>query len=102
MNGEGVGKEDYISLYLVIMKSEYDNVLQWPFQKSVQFTLVNQYNKSQNLVERLTPNKDSSSFQKPVKDMNVASGCPKFVEIKRLESGGFLRDDALFIDVRIS
>jgi len=102
LNGDGVGKNTHMSLFLVIMRSEYDNMLQWPFQMNVKFTLVNQYNKSQNLVERMVPSKNSSSFQQPKKDMNVASGCPKFVEINRLRPEGFLKDNSLFIDVQIS
>ena len=37
LNGDGMGKGTHLSLFLVIMKSEYDNVLQWPFQKNVKF-----------------------------------------------------------------
>jgi len=101
LNGDGMGKGSHLSLFLVIMKSEYDNVLQWPFKKTVKFTLVNQQNRDKDVVERMVPNRDSSSFQKPRKEMNVASGCPLFFEIDRLDGEGFLKEDSLFIDVRI-
>ena len=83
------------------MKSEYDNILEWPFQKKVKFTLINQENRSKDHVEKMFPNKDSSSFQKPKNEMNIASGCPLFITIDRLEREGFLKENVLFIDVKI-
>lgn len=101
LNGDGLGKNKFISLFLVIMRSEYDNIQEWPFTKKVKFTLLNQHNRSLDIVERMVPNKDSSSFQKPVKEMNIASGCPKFADLSLVESGGFLKDDSIFIQVKI-
>ena len=37
---EGEGK--YISLYLVIMRGDYDKDLKWPFEGLVNFTLFDQ------------------------------------------------------------
>ena len=90
-----------MSLFLVVMKSEYDNILEWPFQKKVKFTLINQENRSKDHVENFFPNKDSSSFKKPTKEMNVASGCPLFIAIDKLDNDGFLKDDSLFIEVKV-
>lgn len=101
LNGDGLGKNKFISLFLVIMRSEYDNITEWPFTKRVKFTLINQRNRSLDIVERMVPNKDSSSFQKPIKEMNIASGCPKFADLSLVESGGFLKDDSIFIQVKI-
>lgn len=100
LNGDGMGKGTHVSLFLVIMRSEYDNLLQWPFTKKVKFTLINQQNQSLDIVERMAPNKESSSFQKPKKEMNIASGCPLFVSLEQLDKG-FLKDDSLFVDVEI-
>ena len=102
LNGDGLGRGEYLSLFLVIMKSEYDNVLQWPFQQKVKFTIINQVDRNRDISERMVPDKNSSSFQKPVKDMNIASGCPKFMKIDRLGAEGFLKDDSLFIEVNIT
>ena len=102
LNGDGLGRNEYLSLFLVVMKSEYDNVLQWPFQKKVKFTMINQVDRNRDVSERMHPDKNSSSFQKPVKDMNIASGCPQFMKIDRLSPDGFLKDDSLFIEVNIT
>lgn len=101
MNGDGMGKRTHLSLYIVIMKSECDNLLQWPFQRKVYMTLINQKNHLYNVSEKITPSEDSPSFQRPKKEMNVASGCPTFYRIDRLRRNGFIEDDCMFIEVKV-
>ena len=60
------------------MKGKYDALLEWPFQHMVTMTLVNQKGNN-NIVQSFRPNPTSTSFHQPKSDMNVASGCPKFV-----------------------
>ena len=99
LNGDGIGEGTHLSLFLVIMKSDYDNTLEWPFQKKISITLVNQQNRKRDLVQEIVPNEDSECFHKPKKDYNVATGLPYFAPIDKLESDGFLKDDCIFIDV---
>ena len=73
----------------------------WPFSQLVQFRLVNQSVTGSDLLESFNPDGQSSSFQKPVKDMNVASGCPKFVTIRDFKNGGYVKDDCIFIEIDI-
>ena len=101
LNGDGMGRGTHLSLFLVIMKSEYDDILQWPFQQKIKFKLINQNDRSKDHVEQMFPSKDSSSFQKPKKDMNIASGCPLFIPLDRLQPEGFLKNGKLFIGVEI-
>jgi len=37
----GDNNQGYVSLYFVIMKGRYDEILQWPFQRRVYLTLLN-------------------------------------------------------------
>ncbi|XP_066930132.1 TNF receptor-associated factor 3-like [Clytia hemisphaerica] len=101
LNGDGVGEGTHLSLFLVLMKSDYDNILEWPFQKKIKFTLINQQNRSKDHIEEINPKKGSESFQKPKKEMNIASGCPMFIELNRLDIDGFLKDDCLFFEVDV-
>ena len=100
-NGDGIGAGTHLSLFIVIMKSDYDCLLPWPFNNSVKFMLINQKDRSKDLVEKMTPHKNSASFQKPTKEMNIASGCPLFVQLDTMEKEGFLVDDTLFIEVAV-
>ena len=99
LNGDGIGRNTHMSLFFVSMKSEYDNLLQWPFNRRVTFKLINQESESENLKETFIPDRNSSSFQKPTRQMNVAAGCPMFITKELLNSGGFIKDDCLFIEI---
>ena len=101
MHGDGIGKGTHMSLFIVIMKGEFDNILQWPFTHKVTFKLINQCGGGCDVVDSICPDPFSSSFQKPKSDMNVASGCPRFVSIKELLQEGFIIDDTIFIEVEV-
>ncbi len=95
--GDGIGKGSYMSLFFVLMKGEFDNILQWPFTHKVTFKLINQ-NGGRDVIDTFQPDPMSSSFRKPKSDMNIASGCPRFVTHANLTSGGgFIADDTIFI-----
>lgn len=42
VNGDGLGKGTHMSLFIVIMRGDYDDLLQWPFTKKITFTLIDQ------------------------------------------------------------
>ncbi|XP_003391412.2 PREDICTED: TNF receptor-associated factor 2-like isoform X1 [Amphimedon queenslandica] len=98
--GDGIGKGTHMSLFFVVMKGEYDALLPWPFTHKVTFKLMNQCSK-RDVVKAFQPDPLSSSFQKPKSDMNVASGCPRFVSKNELMEGGFIVDDTIFIKVKV-
>jgi hypothetical protein len=93
--GDGIGKGGYMSLFFVLMKGEFDNILQWPFTHKVTFKLVQR--NGRDVVYTFKPDPKSTSFRKPRSNMNVASGCPRFVSQKDLRSGGFIVDDTVVI-----
>ncbi|XP_041575561.2 TNF receptor-associated factor 1 isoform X2 [Taeniopygia guttata] len=70
LNGDGTGKGTHMSLFFVVMKGDYDALLPWPFR-----------------------------HKRPVNDMNVASGCPMFLPLAKLQSPkhGYVREDTLFL-----
>ena len=94
--GDGIGKGTHLSLFFVVMRGEFDNILQWPFTHKVTFKLINQAG-GRDIVDTFQPDPLSSSFKKPTSDMNIASGCPRFVSHTELERGGFIVDDTVFI-----
>ena len=94
--GDGIGKGTHLSLFFVVMRGEFDNILQWPFTHKVTFKLINQAG-GRDIIDTFQPDPMSTSFRKPKSDMNVASGCPRFVSHTELENGGFIVDDTIFI-----
>ena len=98
--GDGIGKGTHLSLFFVVKRGEFDNILQWPFTHKVTFKLINQAG-GRDIVDTFQPDPMSSSFRKPKSDMNIASGCPRFVSHVELERGGFIVDDTIFIKCMI-
>ena len=93
--GDGIGKGTHLSLFFVVMRGEFDNILQWPFTHKVTFKLINQAG-GPDIVDTFQP-----SFKKPRSEMNIAGGCPKFVSHTELERSGFIVDDTIFIKCMI-
>ena len=96
LNGDGLGRISHISIYFVLMKSEYDPLLQWPMYKKIKFELINQEDNADNVVESIITNPRSPCFQRPFKSMNEASGIPMFVSMEKFLTGGFVRDDCAY------
>lgn len=101
LNGDGSGKNSHISVFFVLMRSEHDNLLPWPFRQAVTFQLINQENQSKGISETFLPDLQSPSFQKPHSEMNIASGFPRFVDQKILKDENFTKGNAIFIKCKV-
>ncbi|NWI96348.1 TRAF2 factor, partial [Pitta sordida] len=98
LNGDGTGKGTHMSLFFVVMKGDYDALLPWPFRHKVTFMLLDQNNR-EHVIDAFRPDLMSASFQRPVNDMNVASGCPMFLPLAKLQSPrhAYVKEDTLFL-----
>ena len=96
MNGDGFGKGTHISLFFVVMKGQFDALLPWPFQKKITMMLLDQNNEEHN-VDAFRSDPESSSFQRPTNNMNVASGSPLFMALADLNNRTYIKDDAMFV-----
>ena len=96
LNGDGIGLGTHLSVFFVLMKGEYDPLLKWPFECKVSLILVDQ-NHRRHIVQTFKPTAESSSFQRPQNDMNVASGCPQFAKLVVLTDNSYVKDDVMFI-----
>ncbi|XP_067833980.1 TNF receptor-associated factor 2-like [Heptranchias perlo] len=97
LNGDGVGRGSHLSLFFVIMKGNYDGLLRWPFKQKVTLMLMDQSNR-EHIIDAFRPDISSSSFQRPVSEMNIASGCPLFCPLNKLDSkNNYSREDSIFI-----
>ena len=101
LQGDGMGRSTHVSLFFVVMKSEYDQLLNWPMQKRITFELINHVNQAESVIESFVSNPRSSSFQRPTNNMNVASGCPMFISIERFLTGGFLVVNCTYIKTTV-
>ena len=98
LNGDGIGKGTHISLFFAVMRGEYDAILRWPFQQKVTLMLLDQ-NNVEHVIDAFRPDRNSSSFQRPRREVNIASGCPTFCSLSELHNHAYVRDDTMFIKV---
>ena len=100
LNGDGLGKGTHVSLFFVVCKGRYDALLSWPFKQKVTMMILDQDN-IEHVVDSFRPDPQSSSFQKPKNEMNVASGCPLFMSLANLDTRSYVRDDTMFVKVTV-
>ncbi|XP_053568374.1 TNF receptor-associated factor 5 isoform X2 [Bombina bombina] len=104
LNGDGSGKGAYLSLYFALMKGEFDSLLSWPFKQKVTLMILDQSGKKNNITYVFKSDPNSSSFKRPENDMNIGTGCPRFVSHSQLENpknGCYIKDDTLFVKIAV-
>ena len=102
-DGTGDGKNTHLSVFIIIMKGEYDAMLPWHFSKKVMFTLIDQQDelgkRENKTIEFIGQN--NSSFTRPTTEENIAIGCKCFISHEELKSQHYIVDDTLFLQVEI-
>lgn len=95
-NGEGTGKNSHVSVYIRIMRGEYDDQLQWPLKASVTMQLISQWNEAH--YEMTTPYYEWARVTDGV--VGVGWGWDKFVSHREIEfnpatQAEYLKNDRL-------
>ena len=105
LNGNGAGEGGYVSVYIKILPGEYDSLLRWPFGHTVAFTLYDQNpspERASNVVESFSPDPTWKNFQAPSKDTDsLGFGFPKFVSHEALHKRNYIKDDTIFVRVKV-
>merc|ERR1712223_416420 len=105
LNGNGGGENSHLSVYIKLLPGEYDSILRWPFKYTVSFTLLDQADQRKdacNIVESFIPDPNWKNFQRPSTEPDsLGFGFPKFVPHEMLETGNYVRDDCIFIKIRV-
>ena len=103
LNGRDRGKGTHLSLYIIIMKGDYDALLDWPFKDKITFYLIDQGEQKNHRTHQLSPNRSLPNikvvFNRPAVSENLGIGNPCFVPHEALDSSDFIKDDTLFIKV---
>ena len=105
-NGDITNKNNWLSVFLVIMEGEYDALLPWPFHQRITFILVDQQEGSdekKNIVMELTTDPTLSSCAKPAagKVVKPSIGFARFVTHKNLKTRGYSVNDSLLLQVEV-
>ncbi len=96
-----------MSLFVSILKGEYDALLAWPFAHNVHVTLLDQ---SDNVADRrdvqlaVRPSNlaDNAPFlARPQHERNASFGAQKFVDLALFELISYVKDDAMLIKLQV-
>jgi hypothetical protein len=103
MTGDGNARRSHMSVFFVLMRSDYDAILEFPFNFKVTFCLLDQLTKQQHIIDSFRPDTKSNSFQRPRSDMNIASGIPKFVPLTMIQQDNnpYVQDDTMIIKIMV-
>ena len=96
LNGDGLGCGSHLSVFIVVMRGEFDALLPWPFRAKVSLVLLDQGHRK-HITQTFKPTPDLPSFDRPHSEMNVASGCPRFAPLEVLEDPRYVNDDVMFV-----
>ena len=105
LNGNGAGENSHMSVYIKLLPGEFDGILRWPFKHTVSFTMLDQTPEKKsavNVVESFLPDPSWPNFQRPAKQPDqLGFGFPKFVPHELLTARNYIKDDTLFLKIRI-
>ncbi len=103
LHGDGNARRTHVSLFFVLMRSEYDAILKFPFNYKVTFCLFDQNDPQRHIIDSFRPDTKSNSFQRPRSEMNIASGIPKFCPLSLIQEEGnpYIRDDTMFLKIMV-
>ena len=103
-NGHGSYINTHLSVFIVVMKGEYDAVLAWPFSKKVRLTLIDQQDggdKRENVCHLINPETGPANFCRPKEKENEGWGYSHYISHEQLKSRKYIGDDTLFLQVEI-
>ena len=104
-NGSGEAKNTHLSVFITIIKGEYDAILPWPFLPQVTFTLIDQQedtSQRENVVMSFKANPSlMESFARPVGDQNSGTGYGNFVSHEKLQTRRYIVDNTIFLKAKI-
>ncbi len=89
-------EKEMISLLLVIVKGDYDSVIQWPFSQKVTFKLTSFKDSDIALIS--TP--DSRTYRKPNLDSNIKFRCTP-LSLTELKTAGVIKEDNIIVECQI-
>ncbi|CAF3876571.1 unnamed protein product [Rotaria magnacalcarata] len=99
LNGDKTTQDKYLSLYVTMMRGEYDSLLDWPFKYPITLCLYDRSAQKDHVVHTITPDLDSESFKQPKMDANKSGGIPEFCPLWRIfnKEFGYVQQDTMYI-----
>ncbi|CAD6197423.1 unnamed protein product [Caenorhabditis auriculariae] len=103
--GDGTSRGKNLSLYVALMRGEYDGMQEWPFSKTVKITLLDQNPVATdrvNITYKIDPRmlKGGEKFlSRPRGERNAFFGAQTFCSLSLIDN--YIKEDAMFIRVEV-
>ena len=94
-NGDGAEKGTHVSVYVYLMRGEFDDLLKWPFRGDVTIQLKKNVPSHYQLMLSFDDNTPNDRMCKPTKERNLGWGYGQYLSHADLYAGGYLKDDKL-------
>jgi TNF receptor-associated factor 4 len=109
-SGDERSKGRYLSVFLRILKGDYDSIVSWPFAKQCKVTIMSQQSdtrdkdvsRSVNLARVSQALKDETLQRPEFEEHKRSFGFSNFIPLETLTSGSFLLGNCLLIKAVIS
>ena len=104
-DGDQTRRNRYLSLYVGIMKGDYDAILPWPFREQVTFSVIDQQPDAaqrKNVVSVVEPNERPGFSCRPTVEQNPKLfGFRRLISHKVLQTRRYVEHDTLFLQVEV-
>ncbi|KAH7724375.1 Protein TRF-1 [Aphelenchoides avenae] len=103
--GDGPVRGKYISVYISIMKGEFDSLLPWPFVHKVTFTLMDQnpvLDEREHMVYVVKPSSEAANrpyLARPIGERNASFGAQAFLPLEDLDK--YVKDNKMFLKCNV-
>ncbi|XP_048415133.1 TNF receptor-associated factor 1-like [Stegostoma tigrinum] len=103
LNGHEEAQGSYISLYYILLKGQYDALIQWPFKEKVKLVLLNQRDRQQSILRIYVPNEHDPALERPGETMNAPRGFAMFVTSFEFNQrfSEFVASDEMFVAAEV-
>ncbi|GMS88464.1 hypothetical protein PENTCL1PPCAC_10639, partial [Pristionchus entomophagus] len=101
LHGDGPVRGRYFSVYVTILRGEFDSLLQWPFVHKITVSLMDQNAIEKDRVNidyviRPTAGRENKTFlDQPISERNASFGAQKLCLLETMHS--YIQDDSIFL-----
>ncbi|XP_022808456.1 TNF receptor-associated factor 4-like [Stylophora pistillata] len=101
--GRKSARSSHLSVFIVVLKGEYDAILPWPFKRKMRFTLIDQQEdpEKQKNVSKVIFSSHIENYGRPEKEENLGRGFRNFLSHEELYSRGYVQNDMLFLQFEV-
>ncbi|CAF1355640.1 unnamed protein product [Rotaria sordida] len=99
----GNENQEYLSIYITLLRGEFDQILLYPFPYNIYLCLCDQSKQKKHIVSMIKPDANLLSFVRPTSEKNNEVGIIKYCPLKLLKDvkSNYLKDGIFFIRIFI-